>query len=114
MVLSLFIALSTFILVIAQNNPFPSLNNAIDSNAITYLNTAQHPNTDFGDPCAETSHQDHLPDFIARSEGVWYHADAPDEPLVKQAAVNYEKIVQTFEYSEMVWHSVEDFARERG
>jgi hypothetical protein len=113
MFLSLVIAFSAFILVLAQNNPSPSSNNAIDSSAITYLDNTPCQNNDIRESCVGSSPQ-HNPDFVARSEGVWYHADAPDEPLVGQAAVNYEEMVQTFEYSEMVWHSVEDFARERG
>jgi hypothetical protein len=113
MFMSLFITLSTFILVVAQRNPSRSSNTAIDSSAITYLDNSPRKNADVTDSCGEIPQQ-HFSDFAARSESVWYNVDRPDEPLTGQAAVNYEKMVQTIEYSKMVWHIVEDFANERG
>jgi hypothetical protein len=113
MFMSLFITLSTFILVVARRNPSRSSNTAIDSSAITYLDNSPRQNADVADSCGEIPQQ-HFSDFAARSESVWYNVGRPDEPLTGQAAVNYEKMVQTIEYSKMVWHSVEDFANERG
>jgi hypothetical protein len=92
--LLLFITL-TAIPTLAQNTPFT---NSIDSSAIRYLDAFPHHNTD----------------PRARNEAVWYRTNAPDEPFVGQADVYHKEMVEPVFNEEMVWHRVEDFAKERG